>query len=211
VSPLPAPLDPGHFSGGAAPPGPARDAAIRRLTVADGASHAHLGLDPVWTTHSTLLVSEAGAYPAARRRRPFLAGPGPHSSGIDSEGQAIRRRRLVSGFVCGTFSGTFWSISSAPSSYGVPFGYSKALARDVLCSMRAGLDAVTDAEAEVLANHGYLTADAALRTHTPHLRPRIVPRLEVPYPAWSPADPEIERRVRIAFAHSDRRRRWWRP
>ena len=209
ISPLPAPLDPALLTGGAAPPGPARDDSIRRLALADGASHAHLGLDPVWTTHSTVLVSEAGAYPQARRqKRPF-----PHSvpfdSGVDSEGQEIRRRRLVSGFVGGHFAGTFWSISSAPSSYRVPFGYSKALAREVLCSMRAGLDPVTDAEADVLRNHGYLTADAALRAHAAHLLPRLLPHLQVPFPGWSPADPDIERRVRVAFAGSSRRSRWW--
>jgi NTE family protein len=210
ISPLPAPLDPALLSGGAAPPGPARDAAIRHLALADGASHAHLGLDPVWTTHTTVLVSEAGAYPQARRHKRPFPNPDPFRSAVDSEGQEIRRRRLVSGFVGGHFSGTFWSISSAPSSYRIPFGYSKALARDVLCSMRASLDPVTDAEAAVLQNHGYLTADAALRTHTPQLLPRIVPRLQVPCPGWSPADPDIEKRVRIAFEGSARRGRWWR-
>ena len=75
--------------------------------------------------------------------------------------------------------------------------------------MRAGLDPVTEAEAAVLLNHGYLTADAALRTHTPQLLPRIVPRLQLPDPGWTPADPDIERRVRVAFAGSARRRQWW--
>ncbi len=135
--------------------------------------------------------------------------PDPFPTGIDGEGQEIRRRRLVSGFVGGQISGTFWSISSAPSSYRIPFGYSKSLARDVLCTMRAGLDPVTDAEAAVLLNHGYLTADAALRTHASQLLPRIVPLLQVPVPGWSPADPDIERRVRVAFAGSARRARWW--
>lgn len=209
LSPLPAPLDPALLTGGATPAGPARDEAIRRLSLADGASHAHLGLDPVWTTHTTVLVSEAGAYPPHRHGKPAFPHPDPYIAGVDDEGQEIRRRRLVSGFVSGHFSGTFWSISSAPSSYRIPFGYSKALARDVLCSMRAGLDPVTDAEAAVLRNHGYLTADAALRTHTSQLLPRILPRIEVPDPGWSPADPDIERRVRVAFAGSGRRRRWW--
>ncbi|MBI5440510.1 MAG: patatin-like phospholipase family protein [Deltaproteobacteria bacterium] len=210
ISPLPAPLDPALLSGGAAPPGPDRDAAIRHLALGDGASHAHLGLDPVWKTHTTVLVSEAGAYPKARQKRRLFPRPDPFPTGVDSEGQEIRRRRLVSGFVGGHISGTFWSISSAPSSYRVPFGYSKALARDVLCTMRAGLDPVTEAEAAVLLNHGYLTADAALRAHTPQLLPRIVPRLQLPDPGWTPADPDIERRVRVAFARSARRGRWWR-
>ena len=209
ISPLPAPLDPALFSGGAASPGPVRDAAIRRLALGDGASHSHLGLDPVWKTHTTVLVSEAGAYPKARQRKQFFPQPNPVPLGIDGEGQEIRRRRLVSGFVGGQISGTFWSISSATSSYRIPFGYSKSLARDVLCTMRAGLDPVTDAEAAVLLNHGYLTADAALRTHASQLLPRIVPLLLLPDPGWSPADPDIERRVRVAFARSGRRRRWW--
>ncbi len=209
ISPLPAPLDPSLLTGGAAPPGRDRDAAIRRLALGDGASHSHLGLDPVWKSHTTVLVSEAGAYPTSRRRKRLFPRPDPSSTGIDGEGQEIRRRRLVSGFVGGHISGTFWSISSAPSSYRIPFGYSKSLARDVLCTMRAGLDPITDAEAAVLRNHGYLTADAALRTHTPQLLPRLVPRLQLPDPGWSPADPDIERRVRVAFAGSAQRARWW--
>ncbi len=209
ISPLPAPLDPSLLTGGAAPPGPGRDAAIRHLALGDGASHSHLGLDPVWKSHTTVLVSEAGAYPKARRASCPTPRPDPFPTGIDGEGQEIRRRRLVSGFVGGQISGTFWSISSAPSSYRIPFGYSKSLARDVLCTMRASLDPVTDAEAAVLLNHGYLTADAALRTHASQLLPRIVPLLQVPVPGWSPADPDIERRVRIAFAGSARRARWW--
>lgn len=209
ISPLPAPLDPALLAGGTAAPGTARDEAIRRLALTDGATHAHLGLDPVWKTHTTVLVSEAGAFPRPRPPKRPLPPADPLRFGIDSEGQEIRRRRLVSGFVSGHLGGTFWSLSSAPSSYRVPFGYSKALARDVLCSMRAGLDPVTDAEAAVLQNHGYLTADAALRTHTSHLLPRLVPHLQVPCPGWSPADPEIEKRVRLAFAESARRRGWW--
>ncbi|MFN7986281.1 MAG: patatin-like phospholipase family protein [Thermoanaerobaculia bacterium] len=210
IGPLPAPLDPALLSAGAEPPGPARDTAIRQLALGDGASHAHLGLDPVWKTHDTVLVSEAGAYPKAGRKRRFLPRPASLLSAVDSDGQEIRRRRLVSGFVGGQISGTFWSLSSAPSSYRSAFGYSKGLARDVLCTMRASLDPVTDAEAAVLLNHGYLTADAALRTHASQLLPRLLPGLQLPSPGWTPADPDIERRVRIAFAGSRRRRPWWR-
>ena len=210
LRPLPAPLDPALLSEGSVPPGPDRDAAVRTLAVTDGASHAHLGLDPVWKTHATVLVSEAGAYPRRPRTEgPFLRRVSARPA-VDSEGQEIRRRRLVSGFVSGSFSGTFWSISSAPSSYRVEFGYSKALAREVLCAVRAGLDPLTDAEAAILANHGYLTADAALRTHARQLLPRIVPGLRLPAPAWSPADPEIERRVLVALRGSARRAGWWR-
>ena len=75
--------------------------------------------------------------------------------------------------------------------------------------MRAGLDPVTDAEAAVLQNHGYLTADAALRTHAPSLLPRLFLSFSSPVPGWSPADPDIEKRVRVAFAGSARRGRWW--
>ena len=206
VDPLPARLDPSLLTGGAAPAGRERDASIRRLTLVDGASHAHLGLEPVWTTHSTVLVSEGGALPRPRRRPRFLRRKSAVPE-IDTEGQSLRKRRLVSGYAAGTIHGTFWSISAAPSSYGVGFGYSKELARDVLCSMRTGLDPVDDAEAAILRNHGYLTADAALRQHTPGLLPRIVPPLAVPFPAWSPADPRIEVRVREAMSGSWRRRR----
>lgn len=201
LGPLPARLDPALFAGGAVPPGPARDAALRRIRLVDGASHAHLGLEPVWTTHATVLVSEAGALPRRTRRRPALPGRRP---AVDAEGQQLRKRRLVSGFASGTIAGTFWSLSAAPSSYGASFGYSKELARDVLCAMRTGLDPVSEAESGILRNHGYLTADAAVRRHTPGLLPHRLPGLVLPSPAWSPADPRVEIRVREAMARSFR-------
>jgi NTE family protein len=206
MSPLPAPLDPSLFADGETPPGRERDAALRRLRLEDGSGYSHLGLEPVWSTHATVLVSEAGARPEPGRRRRRERLPRPEDRVADDAGRSLRERRLVSGFAAGTISGTNWSLSSAPSSYGAAFGYSKELARDVLCGMRCGLDPVSAAEAGILRNHGYLTADAAVRRHAPGLLPRLVPSLRLPSPAWSPADPQIEIRVREAMAESGRRR-----
>ena len=174
----------------------------------DGAGQSHSGLEPVWTTHATVLVSEAGALPGPLERRRRSSRRAAEAAAVDAEGEGLRKRRLVSGFATGTICGTFWSISSAPSSYGMPFGYSKELARDVLRAMRTGFGPVSDTESAVLRNHGYLTADAAVRRHTPGLLPRAVPHLVLPSAAWSPADPRIEIRVREAMAESWRRARW---
>ena len=147
-------------------PDPARDTAIRHLALGDGATDLHLGLDPVWKSHTTVLVSEAGAYPKAAADEALLSPPGP----VSPPASTARARRSA-----GAASSRASSAARSPAPSGASPAPPRAtasrsatrrtLARDVLCTMRAGLDLVTDAEAAVLLNHGYLTADAALRTH----------------------------------------------
>jgi hypothetical protein len=74
-------------------------------------------------------------------------------------------------------------------------GYTPALVRDTIATIRLDFDVFSDAEAAVLENHGYLLADAATRTHLPRLR-RPAP-LRIPHPAWL-----SDQKVREALSES---------
>ena len=103
--------------------------------------------------------------------------------------------------------GAYWGIGSATGSYpeGGP-GYSKALATQVIASVRTDLDAFSPAETAVLENHGYALAAAAITTHLGALATPGAPAATAPHPEWTDED-----RVRAALADSWKRKllgRW---
>ena len=63
------------------------------------------------------------------------------------------------------------------------FGYSKALAQEIISIIRTDLDAFSNAEACVLENHGYALADAAVKKHAANIVTTPQP-LNVPHPEW---------------------------
>ena len=98
-------------------------------------------------------------------------------------------------------------IGSATGSYpaGGP-GYSKALAAQVIASVRTDLDAFAPAEMAVLENHGYALAAAAITTHLGALAAPDAPAATAPHPEWTDED-----RVRAALTDSWKRKllgRW---
>jgi hypothetical protein len=99
-------------------------------------------------------------------------------------------------------AGAYWGIDSAPVHYqlaGGPTypGYTPALARDLIATVRTNYDAFSDAEAEVLENHGYLLAEAATRTHL--ATERHDAPLQIPHPGWM-----SEPKIREALGDSSR-------
>ena len=123
----------------------------------------------------------------------------------------VQKRWVISNFVAGQMSGTYWDIESSPKHYlkepgFTSFsGYTPALARDVIAQIRTDYDAFSDAEMAVLENHGYFMAEAAIRAHLGSLSPRPTP-LRVPHPAWM-----NETEIRAALMNSGRKRffgRW---
>ena len=91
---------------------------------------------------------------------------------------------------------TYWGIGSATTNYKVRAedGYSKALADQVVSEVRTDLDAFSDPEAEVLQNHGYLLADAAMRTHAKQLCGSDVPA-DPPFRRWLGDEGKVRREL----------------
>jgi len=94
--------------------------------------------------------------------------------------------------------GMRWEIEDATAP-----GYDAMLVSNLIATVRTDLDAFGEAEQAVLENHGYLLADAAVRSAQPVGLGRIEPLPpDPPHPRWM-----NELRVREALAASSRRTR----
>jgi NTE family protein len=177
------------------------------VRLSDGGLYDNLGLEPVWKTHHTVLVSDGGAVFGSATDTGLLARIGRYVDIVDHQALALRKRWLLSNFLDGTMKGAYWGIGSATASYpaGGP-GYSKALAAQVIAPVRTDLDAFSPAETAVLENHGYALAAAAVTTHLADLALPDAPPATPPHPAWTD-----EGKVRAALADSWKRKllgRW---
>jgi NTE family protein len=181
---------------------------VADLRLTDGGVYDNLGLEPVWKSHATLLVSDGGAPFAFEPDRGLLRRLRRYTDIISGQVGALRKRWLVSNFMTGTLSGTYWGVSSAVASYEVPNfpGYSEDLVDNRIATVRTDLDAFSDAEMDVLENHGYTLAAAAIARHAPQLVSRPAPPPPPPPPPIPPhRDWMDEPAVTRALAHSHAR------
>jgi len=180
------------------------DADVR---LSDGGLYDNLGLEPVWKTHRTVLVSDGGAVFTSVTDSGLLARIGRYVDIVGQQALALRKRWLISNFLGGTMDGAYWGIGSAAGNYpsGGP-GYSKALATEVIACVRTDLDAFSPAEAAVLENHGYAVAAAAVKAHLSELASPDAPAAAPPHPEWTD-----EEKVRVSLEKSWKRKllgRW---
>jgi NTE family protein len=179
-----------------------RDDLVSGARLSDGGLYDNLGLEPVWKTHRTLLVSDGGGTFDFKRDMGFPRRLGRYLQVVEGQVDSVRKRWLIGGFLSEALEGTYWGIDSSPDSYeeGLP-GYSKDLAHRTIAEIRTDLDTFSAAEVAVLENHGYLLADAAAAVHAKELLPAEVPPLEPPWPGWLD-----EGAVKEALAKSSKRR-----
>lgn len=209
-APLRLRMDPGALKGGSAPHGPQRDECLSDFRLTDGGDYDNMGLEPVWKSHAVVLVSDAGGLFTNESDRGLLWRVPRYQAIQERQARGLRKRWLIASFSAGTVDGTYWGVGGAASHYDeASAGYSPALAREVIAEIRTDLDAFSDAEADVLENHGYLLADAALRKHVPSLLPDPMPAAVVPHPRWFPPQ-SSEDAIRSALAGSGKRKTWGR-
>jgi NTE family protein len=196
---------------------PARERAAwkrirRKIRLTDGGVYDNLGIEPVWKTHKTLLVSDGGA-PLQYKVPPPGLRLMRYTEVIQNQVASLRKRWIIDVYERAkrghpdTFDGTYWGIASATARYRQrnetrpAFGYSKSLAREVIARIRTDLDPFSPNEIHVLMKHGYELAEIALRTHASHLikNPSALMR------TW-PAPLYCERAVKKALRGSSRRR-----
>jgi NTE family protein len=203
-NPLPLDRPAAAFKRGSAP---SDDAARLDVRLSDGGLYDNLGLEPVWKDHRTVLVSDGGAALTNAGDGGLFQRLGRYVDIVANQAAALRKRWLISNFIEGAMSGTYWGIGSATASYGsAGAGYPPELVDEVIAPIRTDLDAFSAAECAVLENHGYALADAAIATHLPELMPAGAPTAAPPNPDW--LDPTA---VRAALAGSAVRRilgRW---
>lgn len=171
------------------------DGLLSRIQLADGGIYDNLGVEPVWSDHAAVLVSDGGA---VFRSRPAgsLVGRLLHTLSIAGSGaQTTRLRWLRASFSAGLVQGATWSLESTNTVSRVP-GHGPAPGEresypphlvDQINQMRTDLDAFRPAEQHILERHGYAVADASVRRHSPQLVAREAD-FEPPHPEV--ADPE---------------------
>lgn len=185
--PLVLKFEPGTFSGGDLakkdPPPSRLDDMQRRVVLSDGGVYDNLGLEPVWKSHQLVLCSDGG--------KPFSldADPGTVISSrllrcqevIGNQALAVRKRWLVSSLLDHVYDGAYWGIGTEIEGYPTHERGYAGLVLDRLRAVRTDFDAFSEQEQLVLMNHGWLLADAAVRSYVPAvLLPNPVPSGTVP-------------------------------
>jgi NTE family protein len=180
--------------------------AVTDLRLTDGGDYDNMGLEPVWKHHQYVLVSDAGGLFDFASDKNLIWRIQRYQAVQETQTRYLRRRWLLASDAAGLLHASYWSVSSAASSYNPmsTIGYSKALAQEVIAEIRTDLDSFSDAEAAVLQNHGYFLADTAIKVHAPALLPTTPTPLLPPFPEWaSPAKSEGE--IRAALKDSSKR------
>jgi NTE family protein len=163
-----------------------------RIELSDGGVYDNLGTEPVIKACREILVSDAGAPFAFVAGQDALRRLVRVASVMNNQAIALRKRLLVAGLRAGEFDGAYWNLADRQDA-GAD-GYSLGLCADLLARVRTDLDAFSDAEFEVLVNHGYFSCLDGMP------RKGAAAAARWPYPAWS-----AEARVRVALRHSHRR------
>ncbi|HEX9990127.1 MAG TPA: patatin-like phospholipase family protein [Chloroflexia bacterium] len=187
---------------------------LSSLMLNDAGVYDNLGLEPVWKSHKIVLVSDGGATfdpdwdkgIVWRLSRPMRI--------MGNQSTALRKRWLMSNFIAHdlcptnpyTLQGTYWGIGTPTARYGLkgqtpPAGYSPGSVSNFIAQIRTDMDTFSDAEAQILENHGYLLADAAIRRYTPQLIEPHARPLAVPYRAWFEG-PDLDDRIKSALGSS---------
>lgn len=185
-----------------------RDQMVEAIRLSDGGVYDNLGLEPVWKDHKTLLVSDGGATFDPVRLAGLFWRLDRYTSVVENQARGVRKRWLISNFLTDELDGAYWGVGTPAKRYdeqlqGPPqsfTGYPEDLVDDVISEVRTDIDAFSDAEIAALENHGYLLAEAALRTHVPELIATNA-AVAIPHPDWM-----NETRVRKALAESSKRK-----
>jgi NTE family protein len=140
--------------------------------LSDGGVRDNMGVDPVWETCQTVIVSDGGA--------PFRFSDGNLLSPslwralavAQHQSSSVRKTWLISQFRKREIEGTYWGIASEEDRHRASLGepaYSRALAEEWLSRIRTDLNAFSQAEHQILENHGYMLANAASKAYLPGL------------------------------------------
>lgn len=140
-----------------------------RIVLSDGGVYDNLGLETVFKSCKTVLVSDAGQKIEAE------ADPKDdwvrHSIRImnvtDNQVRSLRKRALIEAYRHGDRSGAYWGIRTDFGNYGLTFDPLGCAERDPsrLAAIPTRLAAMPEKEQGALINWGYAVTDAALRAH----------------------------------------------
>ncbi len=151
------------------------------IKLSDGGVYDNLGLETVWRSCRTVLISDGGgqaaddADPPADWPRQILRV----LKVIDNQVRELRKRQAIGSYRAGLRAGTYWGIRSAVADYGLadPLEFGGGEAGE-LAATPTRLRALAPAVQERLVDWGYVICDTALRRWLPALggeRPARLP------------------------------------
>lgn len=139
-----------------------------RVVLTDGGVYDNLGLDPVSSSDSSLLVSDGGAlikpipYPSSLWTKQFLRT----IELIDNQVRCLRRENLFKSLQHGIRQGAYWSIGSHVEHFS-RWADTLIISPEntaTLSNIPTRLKAISLTNQEKLINWGYAVCDAAIRT-----------------------------------------------
>ncbi len=151
------------------------------IKLSDGGVYDNLGLETVWRSCRTVLISDGGgqaaddADPPADWPRQILRV----LKVIDNQVRELRKRQAIGSYRAGLRAGTYWGIRSAVADYGLadPLEFDAGEAGE-LAATPTRLRALAPVLQERLVDWGYVICDTALRRWLPALggdRPARLP------------------------------------
>ncbi|MBW3567580.1 MAG: patatin-like phospholipase family protein [Proteobacteria bacterium] len=187
LSPAELELDPATFApdvGGDL----AKNAFRKRVVLSDGGVYDNLGLETVWKSHATVLVSDAGAKyePEEKPAHDWARHSYRVLNLIDSQVRALRKQQVIGAYVMRKWmmeslnlpadnnivrhvgrEGAYWSIASSLADYHLPDAPLPCPADRTreLAAVPTRLKALDDSMQNRLINWGYAICDAAMRKH----------------------------------------------
>jgi len=156
---------------------------ISKAVLTDGGVYDNMGLETVWKSYKTVLISDAGGHVEAE--------PSPHRDWArhafrildieDNQVRSLRKRQVISAFEQGEREGSYWGIRTNILDYhlanSLPCPFDKTM---ILARTPTRLKALSDSDQMRLINWGYAVCDAAMRKH---VDPTLSAPSGFPYPA----------------------------
>jgi NTE family protein len=201
IGPVSVPIAPDGYVPIQRPGQPPETGITENLRLTDGGVYDNLGLEPVWKTHQTVLVSDGGATVDPSPYSPWKPWKriGRYLSLATAQGGATRKRWLIASYEANRddthhYKGAYFGIGSEVSGYRVrpPETYPDELVDEQISEVRTDLDAFSDAEAAIIQNQGYIIADAAIRTWARELADPAPPAAKPPFADLMPATAAAE-------------------
>jgi NTE family protein len=160
-----------------------REPYTSKVVLSDGGVYDNLGLETVWKSYDTVLVSDGGGkmQPQEEPKSDWARHSYRILDLVDNQVRALRKRQVIDSFKARTRKGTYWGIRTDIANYGLadalPCPEDRTLA---LAETPTRLKRMDPLLQERLINWGYAVCDAALRKH---FMPRLEPSPAFPYPA----------------------------
>jgi NTE family protein len=151
-----------------------------RLT--DGGVYDNLGLETVWKSYDTILVSDGGGATAddPRPSAEWLSQAYRVVNLLDNQVGSLRKRQVVGSYQMGLRHGTYWGIGTNILDYHLPTAMPCPFTQtQVLANTPTRLKKLDPVLQERIINWGYAVTDAAIRKHVDPTAP--VPN-GFPYP-----------------------------